>query len=107
MARQPEVKKNIMTEQELAELHRRLSLLSPFHVGVTHRSHSRLAYGAARVGCGTRRACRGRVARSCGPGGQYTRTRILRKSRRGAVRIPLPVLRGAVKRRRRENGTWS
>jgi hypothetical protein len=28
MARRPEVQKNIMTEQEIAELHRRLSFLS-------------------------------------------------------------------------------
>ena len=32
MARRPEVQKNIMTERELAELQRRLSLLSPVHV---------------------------------------------------------------------------
>jgi hypothetical protein len=38
MARRPEVQKNIMTEQELAELHRRLSLLSPFHVQEEYRA---------------------------------------------------------------------
>jgi hypothetical protein len=37
MARRPEVQKNIMTEQELAELQRRLSLLSPFHVQEEYR----------------------------------------------------------------------
>jgi hypothetical protein len=38
MARRPEVQKNVMTEQELAELHRRLSLLSPFHVQEEYRA---------------------------------------------------------------------
>jgi hypothetical protein len=38
MARRPEVQKNIMTEQELAELQRRLSHLSPFHVQEEYRA---------------------------------------------------------------------
>ena len=32
MARRPEVQKNIMSENEIADLKRRLSLLSPVHV---------------------------------------------------------------------------
>jgi len=38
MARRPEVQKNIMTQQELAELQRRLSLLSPVHVQQEYRA---------------------------------------------------------------------
>jgi hypothetical protein len=38
MVRRPEVQKNIMTEQELAELQRSLSLLSPVHVQEEYRA---------------------------------------------------------------------
>jgi hypothetical protein len=38
MARRPEVQKNIMTAQEIAELQRRLSLLSPFHIQEEYRA---------------------------------------------------------------------